>query len=71
MCRSPIDQITRAFSPAGEIGPLHNPEFTIVEWYRIGDDMQVGVQLLDHASAFGCGPAERISYAAAFESLER
>lgn len=41
-----IYQVTRSFR-RGERGPLHNPEFTIVEWYRVGDDMQEGIALLD------------------------
>ena len=41
-----IFQVTRSFR-AGERGRLHNPEFTIVEWYRVGDDMQAGMDLLD------------------------
>ena len=28
-----------------ESGPLHNPEFTLVEWYRPGDTMDQGMQL--------------------------
>jgi len=40
-----IYQITRAFR-RGESGHQHNPEFTIVEWYRVGDDYQSGMELL-------------------------
>jgi elongation factor P--(R)-beta-lysine ligase len=63
-----IYQITRAFRNA-EVGPLHNPEFTIVEWYRVGDDMAGGIALLSNlaVSILGTAPAESISYAAAFE----
>ena len=63
-----IFQVTRSFR-AGERGPLHNPEFTIVEWYRAGDDMHAGIGLLDELvqNLLGTGPAVRTSYAAAFE----
>ena len=53
-----IFQVTRSFR-AGERGQLHNPEFTIVEWYRAGDDMQAGIDLLDELaqSLLGTPPA--------------
>jgi lysyl-tRNA synthetase class 2 len=62
-----IFQITRAFR-AGESGERHNPEFTMVEWYRRGDTLEQGVQLLsDLAEAlFERGPSELVSYADAF-----
>jgi lysyl-tRNA synthetase class 2 len=64
-----IYQITRAFR-AGESGRLHNPEFTIVEWYRRGDSMDDGMQLTADLceSLLNLGPAERVSYAQAFEN---
>lgn len=63
-----IYQITRAFR-GGEVGPLHNPEFTMVEWYRRGDAMSEGMSLLSELAEalLNRGPAERLNYAAAFE----
>jgi elongation factor P--(R)-beta-lysine ligase len=62
-----IYQITRAFRNA-EIGPRHNPEFTMVEWYRVGDRMREGMDLLGELAdcLLGRGTAEQISYADAF-----
>jgi lysyl-tRNA synthetase class 2 len=63
-----IFQITRSFRD-GERGMLHNPEFTIVEWYRAGDDMQAGIDLLDALtqSLLGTPPCTRTTYAEAFQ----
>jgi len=63
-----IYQITRSFR-GGEAGMLHNPEFTIVEWYRRGDVMREGIALLSELgeALLGRDPAEVLTYREAFE----
>ncbi|HUY32841.1 MAG TPA: EF-P lysine aminoacylase EpmA [Pirellulales bacterium] len=63
-----IYQVTRAFRQA-EQGPRHNPEFTIVEWYRRGDGPDEAMRFLAELCEvlLGLAPAERLSYQAAFE----
>jgi lysyl-tRNA synthetase class 2 len=58
-----IYQVTRSFR-RDERGRLHNPEFTMVEWYRAGDGLQEGIELLDALcrDAAGAPPAVRTSY---------
>lgn len=64
-----IYQITKAFRQ-GEVGRLHNPEFTMLEWYRPGfdhhdlmDEMDELLQLILNTSS-----AERKTYSELFQS---
>lgn len=63
-----IYQVTRSFRQ-DERGALHNPEFTIVEWYRAGDDMAAGISLLsDLCQRVADSPAAtRTTYGEAFQ----
>ena len=64
-----IYQLGKAFR-CEERGPLHNPEFSLLEWYRIGFDHY---QLMDEVDALlqnllGTPPSEKITYAQLFQN---
>lgn len=63
-----IFQICKAFRGGGETGPRHNPEFTMVEWYRVGDDYAGGRQLLSDLAEdmLQRDPAEQLTFRDAF-----
>ena len=63
-----IYQVVHVFRQ-GEVGPLHNPEFTMVEWYRAGDTPEQGMTFLSDLcdAMLRRGPAERVTYRTAFE----
>ncbi|MCG8428253.1 MAG: EF-P lysine aminoacylase GenX [Chromatiales bacterium] len=64
-----IYQICKVFR-AAESGPRHNPEFTLLEWYRVGYDH---LRLMDDVSGLICSlqsercEVEKLTYAQAFQ----
>ncbi|WP_022940910.1 elongation factor P--(R)-beta-lysine ligase [Psychromonas hadalis] len=65
-----IFQISKAFRNE-ESGRYHNPEFTLLEWYRVGFDhfqlmaeMEQLLQLI-----LECGPCKRLTYQQAFKQV--
>ena len=58
-----IYQIAHAFR-AGEWGDRHNPEFSMLEWYRVGDSQQQGIDLLGEFAChiFGTEQFEQVTY---------
>ena len=63
-----IYQITKAFR-SGERGRLHNPEFTMLEWYRVGDDLQKGIGFVGELRHGNPPPkiCSRLTYQQVFE----
>jgi lysyl-tRNA synthetase class 2 len=68
-----IYQICRVFR-ADEASPLHNPEFTMIEWYRLGMDFKglmaetaALAQAVLNAAGHETVPIESLSYAQAFK----
>ncbi len=64
----PIYQMGKAFRD-GETGSRHNPEFTMLEWYRPGFDHHDLMDEMDDLlnEVLGTSPAERSSYAELFQ----
>lgn len=65
----PIYQVCKAFRNHGESGRFHNPEFTMLEWYRPGFDHHALMTEMDEFFQFVAASqaAEKISYADLFQ----
>jgi len=64
----PIYQICKVFRN-DEVGRLHNPEFSLLEWYRPGFDHHdlMGEMEALLCTVLGVPPAEQLSYEAVFQ----
>jgi len=73
-----IFQVTKAFRNCESLGKLHNPEFTLLEWYTEGHDYQEEIVVLErlilflsekmHAETVFSTPFRRISMHEAFHT---
>jgi elongation factor P--(R)-beta-lysine ligase len=66
----PIYQICKSFRN-GEVGRYHNPEFTMLEWYRPGFDYKSLMKEVDEllSLVLKTPPADFLSYASVFEQF--
>lgn len=65
-----IFQVAKAFRD-GESGRYHNPEFTMIEWYRLDDTMELAIELLGEfaCASLGVETFDTLSYRDAFRQF--
>lgn len=64
----PIFQIGKCFRNREEISRYHNPEFTMLEWYRTHFDMMKMINEVDDLfqTVLECEPADKVTYQSIF-----